>query len=97
MQYKVEISTQVQEFYAQLGPDYRRDVKRALRRLADGKGDIHALHEVLEGYYRLRVGPYRIIYRHEAPMRILCDFMEARSLVYELFEREIMARLKGTG
>jgi hypothetical protein len=41
----------------------------------------------------LRVGPYRIIYRHEAPRRILCDYMEARSIIYELFESEVVERL----
>jgi len=70
-------------------------VKNALKQLAAGKGDTHPLHDALEGYHRLRVGPYRIIYRHEVPRRILCDYMEARSLVYELFETEIIKHLTG--
>lgn len=74
---------------------YQRGVKRALKTLAAGRGDTHPLHDTLEGYHRLRVGPYRIIYRHEAPRRILCDYMEERSIVYELFEAEIRSHLAG--
>jgi len=95
MSYKVELAAQVVAFYETLGMSYRRAVKRALKQLAAGKGDTHPLHETLEGYHRLRVGPYRIIYRHEAPRRILCDYMEARSIIYELFEAEIIKRLTG--
>ena len=95
MSYKVELAAQVVAFYETLGMNYRRAVKHALKQLAAGKGDIHPLHDALEGYHRLRVGPYRIIYLHEAPRRILCDYMEARSIVYELFEAEIIKRLAG--
>ncbi len=93
MKYKVELAEQVVTFYETLGMSYRREVKRALKRLAEGKGDTHPLHDALEGYHRMRIGPYRIIYRHEAPSRILCDYMESRSIVYELFESEIIKHL----
>jgi len=95
MSYKVELAAQVVAFYETLGMNYRRAVKHALKQLAAGKGDTHPLHDALEGYHRLRVGPYRIIYRHAAPRRILCDYMEARSIVYELFEAEIIKHLTG--
>jgi mRNA-degrading endonuclease RelE of RelBE toxin-antitoxin system len=95
MNYKVEIAAQVREYYATLGMSYRREVKRALKRLESGRGDTHPLHDALEGYHRLRVGPYRIVYRHAAPRRILCDYIEERSIVYELFEAEMRARLAG--
>jgi mRNA-degrading endonuclease RelE of RelBE toxin-antitoxin system len=95
MKYKVELAAQVVAFHGTLGMGYRRSVKQALRQLAAGKGDTHPLHDALEGYHRLRIGPYRIIYRHEAPRRILCDYMGARSIVYEVFEAEIIRRLAG--
>jgi len=93
MKYEVELAAQVAAYYETLGMSYRRDVKRALKRLSEGKGDIRSLHDALEGYHRLRVGPYRIIYRHEAPRRILCDYMGARDMVYELFESEVIKHL----
>ena len=95
MKYQVELAPQVLAYYKTLGMNYRRDVKRALKQLTEGKGDTHPLHDALEGYHRLRVGPYRIIYRHAAPRRILCDYMEARSIIYELFESEIIKHLAG--
>ena len=95
MKYQVELAPQVLAYYKTLGMNYRRDVKRALKQLTEGKGDTHPLHDALEGYHRLRVGPYRIIYRHAAPRRILCDYMEARSIIYELFETEIIKHLTG--
>ncbi len=97
MKYKVELAEQVVAFYQTLGMSYRRMVKQALKQLGEGKGDVHPLHDALEGYHRLRVGPYRIIYRHEAPQRILCDYMEARGIVYELYETEILRRISELG
>jgi hypothetical protein len=32
--------------------------------LAEDKGDIKALTDKLEGFYRLRVGQHRVVYRH---------------------------------
>ena len=95
MEHRAELATQVREFYATLGPATRREVKRALRQLAAGNGDTHALHDELEGYHRLRVGSYRIIYRHAAGQRILCDFMEHRRLVYEVFGTRLREQLGG--
>ena len=44
-----------------------------------------SLEENLEGYQRLRVGKYRILYRYGEKDEILCVFMEARPTVYQLF------------
>jgi mRNA-degrading endonuclease RelE of RelBE toxin-antitoxin system len=92
--YSVALATQVRDFYATLSPDYRRIVKRAFKGLENGQGDRRTLHERLEGYHRLRVGPYRIIYRHEEGRQIFCDFVEARSIVYELFEGELIEKMR---
>jgi len=46
-------------FVRRLAPEPRRTIRRALRDLALGKGDIRQLEPPLEGYSRLRIGAYR--------------------------------------
>jgi mRNA-degrading endonuclease RelE of RelBE toxin-antitoxin system len=94
LSYQVKVREQVWNFYGQLGPAARRSVKRALTDLSQEKGDIRALRERLEGYYRLRVGAYRIIFRYLPGQIIECVYMNARSLVYEIFESELHRIIK---
>lgn len=93
--HRVDLWPQVQAFYAGLGMSYRRDVKGALRELQNSRGDIKALGESLEGYHRLRVGPYRILFRYRPGKIIECVYMNRRALVYEVFEREVIDKLRG--
>jgi mRNA interferase RelE/StbE len=97
MDYIVDIWPQVQAFYAELGMTYRRETKRALMALRREQGDIKALGDDLEGFYRLRVGPFRMIFRYRTGRVIECVYMNRRSVVYEVFEREVIDRLKGGG
>ncbi|HVU25687.1 MAG TPA: hypothetical protein VHE13_16270 [Opitutus sp.] len=94
MPYRIEVSLQVRDFHARLGPVHRRALKRALARLANESGDIKALSERLEGYHRLRVGAYRVIFRYGDGRVIRCEFAERRSLVYEVFERTVIERIE---
>jgi mRNA-degrading endonuclease RelE of RelBE toxin-antitoxin system len=89
LSYRVKISIQVSAFYQKLAPTERRAVKRALSQLKEEKGDISALREVFQGLYRLRVGTYRIIFRYVEGRVIECLYMNARPIVYELFESEL--------
>jgi len=89
----VVVSGQVVAFVRRLAPEPRRLVRRALRELAGGKGDIRQLEGPLEGYYRLRVGPYRIVFSYGERQRIECVFAERRSLVYEVFARVLAEQL----
>ena len=89
----VVVSGQVVAFVRRLAPEPRRLVRRALRELAGGKGDIRQLEGPLEGYYRLRVGPYRIVFSYGEGQRIECVFAERRSLVYEVFARVLAEQL----
>ena len=94
MSYTVQIKEQVRAFQATLGLQSRRDLKHAILRLSEEAGDTKALRDNLAGYYRLRVGQYRVIFRY-LPGRIVdCVYLHERSLVYELFETE-MARILG--
>ena len=69
-------------------PEPQRWLRDALRKLAEEKGDLKALDGELEGYHRLRVRSYRIIFRYDLRKNeriIRCDFAEHRGVVYETF------------
>jgi mRNA-degrading endonuclease RelE of RelBE toxin-antitoxin system len=93
---KVVVSDQVAAFLRRLAPEPRRLVRRALRDLAVGKGEIQHLEVPLEGYSRLRVGAYRIIFSYGERRTIECVFAERRSLVYEVFARVLAEQLIGS-
>jgi len=84
----VEVSTQVVEFMGTLAPEPRKRLREALRKLAREEGDICALEADLDGFYRLRVGSFRVIffYTPKPGHRIIrCVFAERRSIVYQTF------------
>lgn len=85
---------QVLGFIESLAPESRRRIRLALRGLETEQGDCLALRERLAGYHRLRVGGYRIVYRYLPGRVIECVFAEERSLIYHLFEREFIERLR---
>ena len=85
---KIELAEQVREFVRVCPPEPRRWLRDALRKLTEERGDIKALDGELEGYHRLRVRSYRIVFRYETSKHgriIRCDFAERRSVVYEAF------------
>lgn len=94
MRYRVQVRQQVKGFLETLAPESRRRLKAALKDLGDERGDRLALRERLSGYHRLRVGGHRVIFRHLPGRVIECVFVEERSLVYQLFEREVLDRLR---
>ena len=81
---KIFLSTQVEAFRGGLHPEHRRAFKRALVDLAAGRGDLAPLYDELDGFYRLRVGDVRIVFRYEQNGVIRCRFAERRKFVYEL-------------
>ena len=89
----VRVAPQVATFLRRLAPEPRRRLRRALRDLAQGKGDIKALEGPLQDYARLRVGPYRVILSYSAPRSVDCVFAERRSLIYEVFSETMIERL----
>jgi len=70
----------------------------ALRELSSERGDIKVLEGSLQGYHRLRIGSYRIVFAYtrqsDSTMAIRCLFAERRDTVYTVFtrmlEREIL-------
>lgn len=85
---------QVLEFAQRLAPEPRRAVKQGLKELADEQGDIRPLEGPLAGYYRLRVGRFRIIFSYASDGAIEAVFIAERSLVYEIFEAEFIRKLR---
>ncbi len=89
MSFKVQVREQVWDFAQSLGMEHRRALKRGILALATERGDIRALSDELSGFYRLRVGRYRVIFRYLPGRVIDCVFVEERKLVYEVFESEL--------
>ncbi len=74
-----------------MAPETRRRCKAAILVLPDG--DIKALEGEYEGFYRLRVGAHRFIYRyHEGQIEVF--FAEQRRLVYDLLAAHIAQLFK---
>ena len=94
MSYKLQIGPQVHAFQAMVGPQSRREIKRAVKELGDERGDIRALRDDLSGWHRLKIGHYRLIFRYTEGQIIQCVFLEDRKLVYEIFQAE-MGRILG--
>ena len=94
MKYRIQVRREVKDFLESLAPAPRRRLKMAIQALENESGDRLALRERLVGYYRLRVGGYRLIFRYLRSRTIECVFAKERSLVYHLFEREMLERLR---
>lgn len=91
---QVEVLPQVYEFLRTLAPAPRRRLRLGISGLKEWSGDIKALEGELQGFWRLRVASYRVIFAVE--MRhgietVRCLFAERRSVVYELFARILNA------
>src|SRR5439155_20430796 len=86
---RISASEQVQTWLSGLTPDTKHHVRAALsyvERSARGL-DIKALRGELEGFYRMRVGDYRIVYHLETNQTIRLDYRDLREEVYEVFKR----------
>ena len=91
---RVVLARQVVDFVRRLPPEPKRRLRRALKDLTGEKGDIRALEPPLEGYCRLRVGGYRVVFSYAKRGTIECIFAEQRSVVYELLLERLLARLR---
>jgi mRNA-degrading endonuclease RelE of RelBE toxin-antitoxin system len=90
MKTEVRWSLQVSRFVSVQPPDPRKKLRAGIRALAGDSGDVRPLMDELSGYYRLRVGGFRVIFREgvERGRRIrYCLFAERRDAVYELFRK----------
>jgi mRNA interferase RelE/StbE len=89
---RVELEQQVVDYIRSLPPEPRRVIRRSLKNLEKEKGDIRALEGDLEGFYRLRVLRYRIIFFYQVQIErktIRCVYAAPRSIVYEVFAQRL--------
>jgi mRNA-degrading endonuclease RelE of RelBE toxin-antitoxin system len=84
---KISASDQVTGWLRNLPPESKRRVRTALKGMVKWKGDIKPLRGELEGFYRLRVGGYRIVYRLAATGAVQLEYADTRDVVYETFRQ----------
>ena len=85
---RVVVHPQAEAFVRALAPEPRRRLVHAMKALP--LGDTKPLEGGLAGFWRLRVGGYRILYNDSVKLSVRtfdCLFAERRSFVYELFEQ----------
>jgi mRNA-degrading endonuclease RelE of RelBE toxin-antitoxin system len=94
---KVELEQQVVDFIPSLAPQPRQALRHAVRNLEREEGDIRELEGELEGFCRLRVQRYRIIflYHVRGKQRIIrCVYAAPRNIVYEIFAQQVRDLLR---
>jgi mRNA-degrading endonuclease RelE of RelBE toxin-antitoxin system len=87
---RISASDQVQLWLRGLPPGMRGRVRQALKTLVADRTrslDLLALRRELEGFYRLRIGDYRIVYHLEPGPGIRLDYADIRDVVYDTFRR----------
>jgi mRNA-degrading endonuclease RelE of RelBE toxin-antitoxin system len=88
MKSEVRVGPQVEEFVKSLAPESRQALRRAIKGLPKGQGDMKLLEGKLAGWHRLRVAGYRVIFKEtiETDTRIInCVYANHRSVIYEMF------------
>jgi mRNA interferase RelE/StbE len=70
-----------------LHPGVRKDIRRALDDMDAGKRrDVGALTGELSGFFRLRVGKYRVVCRYDQAGGLIAEFLGPRDTVYRSFK-----------
>jgi mRNA-degrading endonuclease RelE of RelBE toxin-antitoxin system len=83
---RILASEQVQHWLTSLPPETKKRIRAELRLLAAGKAEeVKALRGELDGYLRLRIGDYRIIYHVETGPTIKLDYADIRETIYGTF------------
>ena len=82
---KISASDQMQRWLVALPPETKKRVRRALRGLQSGHGDIKALRGELEGFCRLRIEGLRIVYSQHRGNIVRLEYADSRDVVYETF------------
>ena len=84
---KISASEQVAEWLSRLAPEPKRRLRAALKKLETWREDIAPLHGELEGFYRLRIGGYRVVFRVMLRQMIRLEYADTRDVVYEVFRQ----------
>jgi mRNA-degrading endonuclease RelE of RelBE toxin-antitoxin system len=89
----VRVREEVMDFLRKLPPEPRHTLRQAIKDLRYERGDIRGLTDDLEGFCRLRVGSYRVIFEYEmvgGKRTATCVFAGSRRWVYEAFQSRLM-------
>jgi mRNA interferase RelE/StbE len=82
----LKFSDQVIGALKELHPGVRKDLRRALNEVNAGKKrDVSALTKELSGFWRLRVGKHRIVFRYDDAGQLVAEFLGPRDTVYGTF------------
>ena len=87
---RISASEPVQLWWQGLPPTTKQRVRRELKALAGGRAgrlDLKPLRGELEGFYRLRIGDYRMVYHLEPGPVVRLDYADLRDVVYDLFRQ----------
>ena len=93
---RVVITRHVREFLKSLAPEPRRKSWRAIKGLAEGKGDIRQLEGKLVPNWRLRVANIRVAFYEttsEGERQLVCFFADYRATVYSVLEQLLASGL----
>lgn len=85
----VRLQDEVVDYIRRLAPQSRHALRLAIKDLAYENGDIRALTDDLEGFYRLRVGSHRVVFEYQiigGQRLITCVFAGPRKWIYEIFQ-----------
>lgn len=89
----VRLQDEVVDYIRRLAPQSRHALRLAIKDLAHEKGDIRALTDDLEGFYRLRVGSHRVVFQYQmvsGQRLITCVFAGPRKWIYEVFQSRLL-------
>ena len=89
----VRIQDEVVDYLCRLAPQPRHALRLAIKELMHEKGDIKALTDALEGFYRLRVGSHRVVFEFqviESRRVITCVFAGPRKWIYDVFQSRLL-------
>ncbi len=84
---KISASEQVADWLSRVAPEPKRRVRAALKNLETWRGEIAPLHGELEGFYRLRIGGYRVVFRVLRRHMIRLEYDDTRDVVYEVLRQ----------
>jgi mRNA interferase RelE/StbE len=90
---EVVLQEEVLDYLRTLPPQPKQALRKGIRGLAEESGDILPLTNELDGFHRLRVGRYRVIFRYETvngQRRIVCIYVAQRKWVYEVFQSRLL-------
>ncbi len=68
-------SARARKDYDALDRSLARRIQVAIERLAEGEGDVRRLTDVDPPLFRLRVGDWRVLFRHEQSMIVIARIL----------------------